>query len=80
MGLEDRLRRLEDASEGLYQTLTLPDGRTIFYTPEEAVDAMSAVIHQEEHRLLPYVRQMDTNQGMVGLIRSLEGSWSRYGA
>ncbi len=74
MALEGRLRRLEEASEGLYQTLTLPDGRTVFYTPEEATDAMSAAIHREEHRLLPHIRQMDTNHGMVGLIRALEGS------
>jgi hypothetical protein len=27
-----------------------------------------AAIHQEEHRLLPYVRKMDTKQGMPGMI------------
>lgn len=77
MGLRDKLRRLEESTEGLYETLRLPDGTKVHYTGGEMLDAMSAAIHGQEHHLLPYVRQMDTNQGMPGLIRALEGSWSR---
>jgi hypothetical protein len=75
MGLRDKLRHLERETEGFYHTLTLPDGTKVRYTGEEIVDAMIAAIHQEEHRLLPYIRQIDTNQGMPGLVRALEGSW-----
>ena len=73
MGLRDRLRRLEqDAPLG--GTLRLPDGTEIRYGPEELLDALCAAIEGEQHRLLPYLRQIDTNQGMPGLIRALEGS------
>lgn len=74
MGLRDRLRRLEEQSEGLYMALTLPDGTTVRYTGEEMVGATLAAIDQEEHPLLPYLRQMNTREGMPGLIRALEGS------
>jgi hypothetical protein len=40
------------------------------------VDAVIAAIHQQEHCLLPYIRQIDTNQGMPGLVRALEASHS----
>ena len=75
MGLRDKLKRLEAETEGFYETLRLLDGTKVRYTGEEMLDAVIAAIHQEEHHLLPYIRQIDTNQGMPGLIRALEGSW-----
>jgi hypothetical protein len=74
MGLKDKLRRLEKASEGLYKTLVMPDGTEIRYRPEEILEAVAACVRRREHRLLPYIRRMETNQGMPGLIRALEGS------
>jgi hypothetical protein len=76
VGLRDKLSRLETETEGLYQTLTLPDGTKVHFTGEEMVDAVIAAIHQEEHHLLPYIRKKDTNQGMPGLVRALEASHS----
>jgi hypothetical protein len=40
-------------------------------------EAFVACMNGEEHRLLPYLRQIDTTQGMPGLIRALEGSRAR---
>jgi hypothetical protein len=77
MGLESRLKRLEGQAEALYRTLTLLDGRQIRYTDGEMMGAVCAVIHQEEHRLLPYVRRIATKEGMPGLIRALEESHAR---
>jgi len=72
MGLRDRLRKLErDAPLG--GTLRLLDGTEIRYGPEEMLDALCAAIEGDPHRLLPYLRQIDTNQGMPGLVRALEG-------
>lgn len=40
--------------------------------------AIIAAIHEEEHRLLQFIRRMDTRERMpgltTGLIRALEGS------
>jgi hypothetical protein len=77
MGLRSRLEHLEKLSDGLYRTLNLPDGQQIRYTHEEMMAAVIAAIRQEEHRLLPYIRQMDTKKGMPGLIRALEESYAR---
>ena len=41
------------------------------------MDALIAAIHQDEHHLLHYIRQMDTKEGMPGLIRALEESHAR---
>jgi hypothetical protein len=72
MGLRDRLRKLErDAPLG--GTLRLLDGTEIRCGPEEMLDALCAAIEGDPHRLLPYLRQIDTNQGMPGLVRALEG-------
>jgi hypothetical protein len=72
MGLRDRLRKLErDAPLG--GTLRLLDGTEIRYGPEEMLDALCTAIEGDPHRLLPYLRQIDTNQGMPGLVRALEG-------
>jgi hypothetical protein len=37
------------------------------------LEALLAAIDGQEHRLLPYLRQMPTREGMPGLIRALEG-------
>jgi hypothetical protein len=77
MGLKSRLEHLEKLSDGLYRKLTLPDGQHIRYTHGEMMAAVIAAMHDQEHPLLPYVRQLDTNQGMPGLIRQLEVSRAR---
>jgi hypothetical protein len=77
MGLRGRMSRLERQADGLYWTLRLPDGAEVRYTSEEMLCAVSAAIRQVEHRLLPYIRQIDTKEGMPGLIRALEGSRAR---
>jgi hypothetical protein len=74
MGLRRWVKRLERDADGLHHTLTLPDGSKVRYTREEMMDAMIAAIHQDEHHLLPYIRQMDTKEGMPGLIWALEES------
>ena len=71
------MSRLERQANGLFRTLRLPDGAEVRYTSEEMLGAVCAAIRQEEHRLLPYVRQLDTTQGMPGLIRALEESHAR---
>jgi hypothetical protein len=74
VGLRDRLRKLEkDAPAKLGGTLQLPDGSEIRYGSEEMLDALCAAMDEEEHRLLPYLRQIETNEGMPGLIRAIEG-------
>jgi hypothetical protein len=83
MGLRDRLRRLEQETEGHYETLQLPDGTVVRYrggSPHEPGDAFEAFIASmkgEGHWLLPYVRQTDTTTGYPGLIKALEGSRAR---
>jgi hypothetical protein len=80
MGLRARLSRLEQKAGESYQTLRLPDGQVIRYESEEMLAALSACIAKREHRLLQYIRRIDTNEGMPGLIRAIEGSRERYGA
>jgi hypothetical protein len=77
MGLKSRLEHLEKLSEVLYRTLTLPDGQQIRCTHEEMMAAVIAAMHDQEHPLLPYIRRMDTKEGMPGLIRALEESHAR---
>jgi hypothetical protein len=77
MAFRDRMSRLEKHAEGLYRTLRLLDGTEVRYTDEEVLSALSAAIHQKEHRLLPYIRQMDAKEGMPGLIRALVESHAR---
>ena len=72
MGLRDRLRRLEQDAE-LGGTLTLPDGTAVRYGPGEMLDALYAAMEGQEHRLLPYLRQIPTREGMPGLVRAIEG-------
>jgi hypothetical protein len=72
--IKNRLTRLEAKAEDYYSTLSLPDGTDICYAGEDMLDATIAPIRQREHWLLPYVRRMDTREGMAGLIRALESS------
>jgi hypothetical protein len=75
--VEGRLTKLERESEGLFQTLTLENGTKVKYAPEEVLDAISAAIHGQEHRLLAFVRRKGTRQGLAGLINALEDSGAR---
>jgi hypothetical protein len=72
--IRGRLDKLEQEAEGFYETLQLPDGSTVKYEAGEMFEVLCAVLDRREHPLLPYLRQMDTNQGMPGLVRAIEGS------
>jgi hypothetical protein len=74
VGIRNTLKRLERESEEFYETLRLPDGREIRYEASEMLDAFAAYMDGREHWLLPYIWQMDTRQGIPGLIRALEES------
>lgn len=80
MGLRDKLKRLEKVADEGSGVLVLPDGTKIRYGNGELLDAFLAAMDRQEHRLLPYVRQMDTTEGLPGLIRAIEGSRERHGA
>jgi hypothetical protein len=71
--IDRRLDKLEQATEGLYETLRLPDGTTVKYESGEKLEVLYALLDRREHWLLPYLRAMDTNAGMPGLVRALEG-------
>lgn len=71
--LRGRLERLEAEASGLYRTLVLPEGETVRYSGEEALDAMLAAIDESDHWLLPHMRRSDTEDGLPGLIRAVEG-------
>jgi hypothetical protein len=73
MSIRGWLKRLEREAGPLCGTLRLPDGREVSYEREEMLEALLAAIDGQEHRLLPYLRQMPTREGMPGLIRALEG-------
>ena len=68
------MRKVEQGTEGLYQTLTLENGTKLKYEPEEMIDAIFAAIEGRDHPLLLYIRRMDTNEGIPGLVRALEGN------
>ena len=76
-GVRGRLDRLQHESEGLFKSIVLEDGTKIRYEPEELLDAVSAAIRDEEHRLLPLVRREGARQGLPGLINALEASRER---
>jgi hypothetical protein len=40
-------------------------------------EVLCAIIDRREHRLLPALLSLDTNEGMPGLVRALEGSRER---
>jgi len=71
--IDRRLDKLEQEAEGLYETLLLPDGSTVKYEAGEKLEVLYALLDRREHWLLPYLRAMDTNEGMAGLVRALEG-------
>jgi hypothetical protein len=76
--LRSRFRKLEEQARQHYEVLVLPDGRQVHYTSEDILGALSAAIRGEEgHWLLPAIRQVDTNLGLLGLIRALERSRER---
>jgi hypothetical protein len=82
MGIRHTVMRLEREAGELYQTLVLPDGTEVRYEPNEMLDAYGAYMSGEPHRLLPYILQADTRQGVVGMIKMLEeetsyGAWSK---
>jgi hypothetical protein len=66
MGLRNWVNRLEREAGDLHGTLQLPDGTEINYEPPEMLDALLAAIEEREHRLLPYLRQIDTTEGIAG--------------
>jgi hypothetical protein len=74
MGLRDKIRSLEKQAGPLRGTLRLPDGREVSYEHEELLEALLAVMEGREHRLLPYLRQMPSTEGIPGIIRALERS------
>ncbi len=76
-GLRGRLERLEREAGPLYKTLTLPTGRTLRYTTDEALEAMVAAIHRTENPLLDRFVEADTTEGLPGLCRTLVRSWER---
>ena len=77
------MRRLEQLEGETFGVLTLPDGTRVRYrrgSLHEAGDmyeAFLACMDGREHWILPYIRQMDTNEGMPGLVRALVGSRRR---
>lgn len=73
MGLRERLRKLEKASGGEFDTLTLPDGSEITYPTEDVYPAIVALLDGEEHYLLPYLRQAEPKTGLPGIVWALEG-------
>jgi hypothetical protein len=75
--LRGRLTKLEREAGEFYETLRLPDGTEVRYETSELLEALCAAIDGQEHRLLPYFRQIDTREGMPGLIRAIEGSRER---
>jgi hypothetical protein len=77
VGLRRWVRKLERDAGPLHGTLRLPDGTEIRYEPEEMLDALLAAIDGREHRLLPYLRQIPTSEGMPGVVRALEGTGER---
>jgi hypothetical protein len=80
MGPEDKLKRLEALEDETIGVLTLPSGECVRYRHGslhdcgDMYDAFVACIGRREHWLLPYIRQIDTNEGMPGLVRALEAS------
>jgi hypothetical protein len=80
MGLRDKLKRLEQLEGETVGVLTLPSGESVRYRGGslheggDMYEALVACIQGREHWLLPYIRQIDTTEGMPGLVRALEGS------
>ena len=75
--IDQRISKLEREAKGHFQTLVLEDGTKIRYEPEEMLDALSAAIAGEEHRLLPLVRREGPREGLAGLVNAIEASQAR---
>jgi hypothetical protein len=84
--MKHRLKRLEAIEGKVIGVLTLPGGESVRYRRGslheggDMFEAFLACMDGREHWLLPYLRQIDTNEGMPGLIRALEGSRERNGS
>ena len=72
-GIGQRLAKLGRETEEFYEVLTLEDGTTVKYESAEKLEVLFALLDGREHWLLPYLRAMDTNAGMPGLVHALEG-------
>jgi len=77
VALRDKLKKLEQEVEPHYETLHLPDGTQVRYTDEDALDALSACVDEEEHWLIPHFRDAGVTAGLPGLVRALEASKER---
>ena len=77
MAFRDKLKKLESVSEELTEVLVLPDGTEVRYDHEEVLEAFLAAMDRREHRLLPYLRQTESREGLLGLIKALEASRER---
>jgi hypothetical protein len=71
------IKKLEREAGDLGGVLRLPDGTEVRYQGEEMLDALLAAIEGLEHRLLPYLRQIPTSEGMPGMVRALEAGEER---
>jgi hypothetical protein len=78
-----RLKRLEALEAETIGVLRLPRGESVRYRlgsphePGDMYEAFVACMDCQEHWLLPYIRQIDTSEGMPGLVRAIEGSRER---
>jgi hypothetical protein len=75
--LMNRIRKLEEQARQHFEVLLLPDGTQVRHTSEDVLEALSATLSGQEHWLLPAIRQVDTNLGLLGLICALESSRER---
>jgi hypothetical protein len=81
--MKARLKRLEALEGELVGVLTLPDGSEVRYRKGslhefgDMYEAFVACMDHRDHWLLPYIRQIDTTEGMPGLVRAIEGSRER---
>ncbi len=71
-----RLWELEREVQRFYRELRLDDGTVVRYIPEEELAALSAVIDEEDHWLLPHLRRVSPDEGTfpVSLIQAIEES------
>ena len=74
MNVRAKLGKLEERAKQHYDVLLLPDGTEVYHTGEDAFYALCAVMDQEEHWLLPYLRRAEPIVPLVALVRMLEGS------
>jgi hypothetical protein len=73
MNVRTMLNKLEERARQYYEVLRLPDGSEVRYTGEDALDALCALMDQEDHWLLPHLRRAGTRVGLPGLIWAMEG-------